>query len=225
MKGWLSSYIVGGLAGAGLAIWIVRDYYRKIADEEIASVKELYSKPWPVASETTNDSEGNSAKKESEVEEEQQVEENEDNSTYVNYANKYTGSGEADYILNTLAESQHPEDDVPVSKKKKNKGKKKGAHLIKAEDYDAYPQYRKLTVYYYLGDGKIADEEDNDELLGVDERSLGKYKDYIPDEVLDKYGFLTDDNQGTVFIRNEDISIDFQVIKDFGSLSDFMKEE
>lgn len=222
---WLGSYICGFVGGAVCSALVFRKYYRDIANDEIKSVKELYSLPNVVEPCSSNTSEGNSAEKDVKESEVGQIDydEIEAQKTYTNYTEKYSGGGEADYILNTLAESQHPEDDVPNNKK--NKKKKKGIRLIKADDYDGFPQYRKLTVYYYLGDGKIADEYDEEILKGTDDRSLGKYKDHIPDEILDKYGFLSDDNQSTVFLRNEDLSIDFMVVKDFGTFSDFNKEE
>ena len=224
---WLGSYICGFIGGAVCSVLVFRKYYRDIANDEIKSVKELYSLPYVIEPCSSKTSEGNSAEKDVEESETGQIdydeiEKQEIHTTYTNYTDKYSGGGEADYILNTLAESQHPEDD---SSNKKNKKKKKGIRLIKSEDYDGYPQYRKLTVYYYLGDGRIADEYDEEILKGTDDRSLGKYKDHIPDEILDKYGFISDDNQANVFIRNEDLGIDFMVIKDFGTFSDFNKEE
>lgn len=212
------SYILGAATGAACAFYVTRDYYRKLADEEIQSVKESLS----------NAKKAEPVKESEKVEEsvEEEPEEDPAEGKYVNYTNKYKGGGEAEFILNTLAEKEYPgKDDVEVGPKKKKDKKKKGARIIKADDYDGSPEYRKLVVYFYVGDAAIADEEDETDLVGTDGKSLGKYKDYIPEEVLNKYGFIDNDNEGTVFIRNEDIRCDFEVIKDFGTFSDFNKEE
>lgn len=213
MKKLLISYFIGAAVGAAVSAFIFKDYYKNIADEEIKSVKEMTKKKVDEFCEKHF---------EEKVEEVSDiVKEDTEKAERINYANKYKGGGEEDYILNTLAEKEYPEEKPSKPSKKKNKG----AKIIKTDDYDGYPQYRKLTVYYYLGDGVIADEEDQTELLNTAEQSLGKYSNYIPENVINKYGFLDNDDEGVVYIRNEDVRVDFEVIKDFGSFADIQREE
>ena len=209
------SYILGVAVGAGCATWIVRDYYRNVADEEIASVKETLKR-------RIDDRDKNEEVNSNDICED--CNEHSEDEGVVNYANKYKGGDESDYILNELAEKEYPKEDSALteSRNKKNK-KKKNVKVIKEEDYDAYPQYRKMVVYFFVGDNVVADEYDCDILKGEDDRPIGKFNDFIPIETLNKYGFVDNDDQGVIYIRNEELSIDFEVIKDFGTYADIMK--
>jgi len=224
----LVSYFIGAAVSAAVTGFIFKEHYSKIADEEIESVKKMAKEKLDEFSIKANDilggvvNEGESMADRSDDSECDKLSDADEGAGRVNYCNKFKGKGEVNDILNTLAEREHPEED---SGKKKNKGKKKGCKIIKADDYDSDPQYRKLTVYYYVGDGVIADEYDEEHLRGRDDRILGKYNDFIQKEVLDKFGFIGDDDQTTIFIRNDDISTDFEVIKDFGTFAELKREE
>lgn len=230
VKSVLFSYLIGVAVGGTSAVLILKDHYKRVADEEIESVKEMARKKLDEFSIKANDilggnvdGEGNSDNRSNDNTECDELTEEAEGAGRVNYSTKFKGKGEVDDILNTLAEQEYPEEDT--EKRKKNKGKRTGCKIIKVDDYDGYPQYRKLTVYYYVGDGKIADEYDEEIFRGTDDKELGKYSDYIDIKVLDKFGFIGDDDQATIFIRNEDTMTDFEVIKDFGAFAELKREE
>lgn len=218
------SYFFGAAVGSLITGYLVKDHYRRVADEEIASMKEV------MKNRVDEFCDKHFEDKINDIFEEKAVEEEEDKPSAsaepVNYAAKYRGGGEADDILDSLKDSVHPTDDGEVASvsKKKNK-KKKGARIIKVDNYDADPQYKKMVVYYYIGDDAVADEYDDDILKGGDDRVLGKVSDFVPLEVINKYGFRDNDDEAVIYIRNEDIMYDFEVIKDFGTYADIRREE
>ncbi len=224
----LVSYFVGAAISAAVTGFIFKEHYSRIADEEIESVKKMAKEKLDEFSVKANDILGGMVNEEVLMDDRpddsecDSVSDEDEGAGRINYSSKFKGKGEVDDILNTLAEQEYPGES---SGKKKNKGKKKGCKIIKADDYDSDPQYKKLTVYYYVGDGVIADEYDEDHLKGRDDRILGKYSDFIPNDILDKFGFINDDEQTTIFIRNDDISTDFEVIKDFGTFAELKREE
>lgn len=214
------SYFIGAAVGCLVTGYLTKKYYKRVADEEIESMKDVMKKRVDKFCEEKFE------EKIDDIFEEKTVEEEEDKPSAsaepVNYAAKYRGGGEVNDILDGL----HPTDDGQIAgvSKKKNK-KKKGARIIKVDNFDADPQYRKMHVYYYLGDDVVADEYDDDILRGEDDRELGKVVDYVPLEVINKFGFKDNDEEGVIYIRNEDIMYDFEVIKDFGTYADIRREE
>lgn len=195
------SYILGAGVGSLVTFVATKKYYQKIANEEIASVKESVLKRNAKLYSVEPD----------EIEESETDEETIEKMT--NYSKIYQGGGEVDGILNTLAEKEHPDDDEKPKKKSR-----KAPRIIKAEDYDSYPEYRKLTVFYFVGDGIIADEDDETELEG-----FGFYNDLVG-KCLEKYGFA-DNDETVIFVRNEQIMADFEIMKNFGTFADVRKEE
>lgn len=195
------SYILGAGVGSLVTFVATKKYYQKIANEEIASVKEAVLKRNAKLYSVEPD----------EIEESETDEETIEKMT--NYSKIYQGGGEVDGILNTLAENEHPDDDEKPKKKSR-----KAPRIIKAADYDSYPEYRKLTVFYFVGDGIIADEDDETELEG-----FGFYNDLVG-KCLEKYGFA-DNDETVIFVRNEQIMADFEIMKNFGTFADVRKEE
>ena len=202
------SYILGAGVGSLVTFVATKKYYQKIANEEIASVKESVlkknAKLYSVEPDENERLKADGVGEEPETDEE----------TMTNYSKIYQGGGEVDGILNTLAEKEHPDYDEKPPKKKS----RKAPRIIKAADYDAYPEYRKLTVFYFIGDGIIADEEDETELEG-----FGTYNDLVG-KCLEKYGFAEND-ETVIFVRNEQIMADFEIMKNFGTFADVRKEE
>ena len=203
------SYILGAGVGSLVTFVATKKYYQKIANEEIASVKEAVLKRNAKLYSVEPDE--NPQPQDDEVEESETDEETIEKMT--NYSKIYQGGGEVDGILNTLAEREHPDDDEKPKKKSR-----KAPRIIKAADYDSYPEYRKLTVFYFVGDGIIADEDDETEL-----EKLGTYNDLVG-KCLEKYGF-TDNDETVIFVRNEQIMADFEIMKNFGTFADVRKEE
>ena len=77
---------------------------------------------------------------------------------------------------------------------------------ITSDDYGKIIGYDYKELYYYKGDGIMVDE--NEDIIDNPEFLVGS--------VLDKSGFKSND-LGTIYIRNESVSSDFEVIKVLGT--------
>ena len=218
------SYFIGAVVGCLVTGYLAKSYYKRVADEEIESMKEIMKQR------VDSFCEEKFEEKIDDIFEEKTVDESADKASAsaepVNYAAKYRGGGEVNDILDEMKSNTHPTDDGEIASVSKKKGKKKkGARIIKVDNYDGDPQYKKIPVYYFLGDDIVADEYDNDILIGEDGRPLGKVVDFVPLDVINKFGFKDNDDEAVIYIRNEDIMYDFEVIKDFGTFADIKREE
>lgn len=212
----LICYFIGVAAGSGATYILLKNYYKHIADEEIASVKEVaMRRASKLYSEKAEEAIKNFEKEDVEFEED-------DDRELKNYTSCYTGGGEAEQVLSSLAEQEYPKDDEPVTKKTKKKSKK-APKIIKSDDYDADPQYRKMTLYYYVDDEVLADEAEDTEYEDMEGKKLGKYSDLVGN-CISKYGFDVND-ETVIFVRNEEIGVDFEIQKDFGAFADLKEED
>lgn len=222
VKKLMISYFFGVLAGSVATYICTKGYYKHIAEEEIASVKETVLKraeKMCFDESKKLDNALNEFNRNKSLEAEDYISEKTNFKT--DYTSLYNGVGEVDGILNTLAESEHPvDDDEKPKKKKKNKGPK----IIKAEEFDTCPEYRKISVYFYYGDGEIADDDEETVLEDDNGKKLGSYKDLIGD-CITKYGFDQNDEETVLYVRNDGVQTDFEIIKDFGSFADIKGED
>lgn len=213
----LIGYVIGAAMGSLGTYICVKDHYKKVADKEIKSVKEnILERTKAVYSVVEPKCKTDRVFDENYISEEK--EEIRAKGEPKDYTSFYKGGGEVEVVLNTLAESEHPTDDKPTSKKKK-----KNPRIIKGEEFDSGSEYRKLTVYYYIGDGVVADEEDETELEDLTGKKLGSYRDLVGN-CIGKYGFDSND-ETVIYVRNENIMVDFEIMKDFGSYEDLHRED
>ena len=83
-------------------------------------------------------------------------------------------------------------------------------YVITPEEFDTNDEYDTISLTYYEGDGVLAD--DCDEAMDDDEieRTVGY-------EALNHFGEYEDDS---VFVRNEELKTDYEILLDVGSFSD-----
>lgn len=81
-----------------------------------------------------------------------------------------------------------------------------GIYEIQYDEYGSKPGYDFKEIYYYVGDGVVVD----------DEEQFIENPDFILGNVLHDTGF-DGDNTRNIYIRNENISTDFEVMKIDGS--------
>ena len=188
MKNTLNNIIVfaAGAAIGSVVTWkLVKTKYEQIAQEEIDSVKELYSSrqgesngPKPVSEEESD---------EEDVTDDDELEEYEgliENSGYITESN--------------IDKIQNGREDV----KKMNTDK---PYVISPEEYDD-SEYEKITLYYYannvlidsLTDG-IVDKEDWEEMVGLD--FMNHFGDY-------------EEDPDTVYIANDNWLIAYEILKE-----------
>lgn len=80
---------------------------------------------------------------------------------------------------------------------------------IDYREYGSLPTFEFKELYFYQGDGTLVEAEGESEDI-IDNHS------YLVGNVLEKSGF-TKNEEKTIYVRNEYISCDFEVMKVFGS--------
>lgn len=197
MNNTLSKIIVftAGAAIGSVVTWkIVKTKYEKIAQEEIDSVKELYStKACECSSTTEEDSE--------EAEEEDQSYDDKtrpfpNRSEREEYNKLVKDSG---YKPNQTDENQNSEEDDDMDK----------PYVISPEEFGENG-YETVSLTYYEGDGVLTDDIDKP----FDEDEIAEY--VVPD-FADHFGEYEDDS---VFVRNDFMKTDFEILKDQRSYSE-----
>lgn len=120
-------------------------------------------------------------------------------------------------IYGRLAEEEHPEDDEPVDEDmddnlnaedfEKEKKIGPGPKIIKASEYGEDPKLDCKQLIYYTDDETLATEEDEivDDVSGL----IG--------DALTKYGFINNDEEDSIYVRNERRGADYEIIKVHGS--------
>lgn len=179
------AFAVGAAIGSAVTWKIVKDQYERIVQEELESIKEAFSERPVVEQESTDDS--------SDDEEDQGQ-----RSTQINWS---------DY--EDLDEDDEDEDikkyNVLVNQYNNEEGGVDSVgtkpYVISPYDYGELDDYYQIELTYYA-DGILEDDEYNivddiDELIGED--SLNTFGEYEDD---------------SVFVRNERLRTDFQILKD-----------
>lgn len=197
MNNTLSKIIVftAGAAVGSVVTWkIVKTKYEKIAQEEIDSVKELYSAKVCECSSTTEE-------ESEEAEEEDQSYDDEtkpfpDRSEREEYNKLVKDSG---YKPNQTDENQNSEEDDDMDK----------PYVISPDEFGENG-YETVSLTYYEGDGVLTDDIDKP----FDEDEIAEY--IVPD-FADHFGEYEDDS---VFVRNDFMKTDFEILKDQRSYSE-----
>lgn len=88
------------------------------------------------------------------------------------------------------------------------KNKKKRPFIIKSEEFGHCEGYGEETLYYYLDDGALVNEKDEE----IDEYEL------MIGNALTKYGFDTNDEH-SIYVRNPNLEMDYEIIKVYQAFS------
>lgn len=195
------TFIFGAGIGAAGSWYFLKNYYDQKTQEEINSVKELYSK-----------------KNEEKIEEKTEIEEEKevDLKEYYSIA-KEKGYVKTDYNAISKKDISSEEtleeegEDVDISEPSEESNQKE-PYVIYPEEYGERENYKTLSLVYY-SDGVLADEQDNvisdddvAETVGIDfAKHIGDYED------------------DAVHIRNEYLQSDYEILVDIRSWSDILK--
>ena len=191
------AFVAGAAVGVAASWRVLDTKYKKLADKEIASVKELfYSKPV----------ENNEEPDESEEEKfEQSPEEDfteEEKKEYTNIASSYTN-----YATKSVVEE---EPNVEIIDSEPN------VEITDSEPYVISPvelgdcDYDVIDLIYYEGDNTLTDEEDE---------IINDVGELIGWESLEHFGEYEDDS---VCVRNDIRKVDYEVLLDVRKYSEVM---
>lgn len=177
-------------AGIGSAVtWkLLKTKYEQIAQEEIDSVKEVYSKRASVAA--------NPKPIEGEGVEGKHIPEKPD---LMEYAAKLKEEGYMDYSTNSKEEQKEKEEKEPYTSDMDGYSYDEEPYVITPEHFGEYDDYdtQILTLY---NDGYLVDDDDN-EIVDI--------ADVVGEDFKEHIGDFEDD---AVHIRNEKYKTDFEVL-------------
>lgn len=190
-------FAVGAAIGSAATWKFVKDKYEKIAQEEIESVKKVFSDRFNISDEETSSEESNEEMSEEDPvsdcrkicwEELEDLDPSElDEEEYQADLIEYEG------IANNYKEGGA--DNMPTSEPRE-------PYVIEPIEFGELDDYKTFELTYYE-DG-ILEDEDYD-IVKNPEEILGPY-------ALGSFGEYEDDS---VFVRNERLRADFQILKDY----------
>ena len=191
------AFVAGAAVGVAASWRVLDTKYKKLADKEIASVKELfYSKPV----ENNEESDESEEKKFEQSPEEDFTEE--EKKEYTNIASNYTN-----YATKSVVEE---EPDVKITDIEPN------VKITDSEPYVISPvelgdcDYDVIDLIYYEGDNTLTDEEDE---------IINDVGELIGWESLEHFGEYEDDS---VCVRNDIRKVDYEVLLDVRKYSEVM---
>ena len=169
--GYIFAFSLGAAAGVAVSWRILKKKYEHIANEEIASVKEYFSKRAAVNEQTQPE------KNEESEEKDDSEPSDEDVTSYTRLARKY----------GDISPERKEEKDMPP-------------YVIPPEEFGE-KDYPMVSLTYY-SDGVLAD--------GLDQ-PVDDVEGTVGVESLSHFGEYEDDS---VFVRNDDLGIDYEILRD-----------
>ena len=189
----IAAFIFGVAVGSGATWYFLKDKYEKLAQEEIDSVKKVFSKR---NQDISNDSED-------EKPEEDQAEPAD--STLIKYERGLNALDYTSYSAETPATEEkqvEEETEEPV-----NDG---SPYVIPPEEFGMEDDYDQISLTYF-SDHILTDE--NNELVEEVDRVIGF-------DSLNHFGEYEDDS---VFVRNDRLKCDYEILLDQRRYSDVLK--
>lgn len=196
-------FSAGLLAGGGGTCYFWKKYYEQRANEEIESVKAVFTfkkSDIPVVDDPNNpkDDKGDNVNPTGNFFVGPNPGEPVDYSTF--YESKVVPATETNPLINDKLEAEMAKNESPTEKQK--------PYFITEDDYtDSEPGYDKLSCTYYVPDRVLVDDLSR-EVVEVDT---------VGEENLD---FLARSTNEIVYVRNDNISCDFEVMRSIDSIED-----
>lgn len=119
----------------------------------------------------------------------------------VNYAAKLQEEGYTNYTEHSKKNTEEKKDDTMPNE----------PYVISPDNYGENDNYTQISLVYYAGDGVLADDED--EVVEDIEATVGE-------DFAEHFGEYEDDS---VFIRNDRLRCDYEILRDNRSFSDVVE--
>ena len=182
-------FAVGAAIGSAVTYKVVKDRYEQIVQEEIESVKEAFSDRLANLQDQVDDYVTADAAEEWADRTKQvnwpELEDVEDDNSYEDDLNEYAR------ILNEYTKEEGGAKDMT-----------KEPYVISPYDFGELDGYRQIELTYYA-DGTLEDENYD---------IVTDYEEVIGRDSLNTFGEYEDD---AVFVRNDHLQTDFQILKDY----------
>lgn len=196
-----AGFALGAASGAVGAWYILKKRYEEQAQEEIDSVKEMYSRKL--------------AEKNTELKERFDISGNDENELRFEQEVIETEKEEAEELIEKLdytrySEKEKPEKTVKEPVEPKMLGKE-GPYVISPEEFGELDDYEQVELTYFAD--KVITDDQFDIVENVD--------DVIGFESLAHIGEYGED---TVLVRNDALKCDYEVIRDLRKYSDVLED-
>lgn len=187
-------FLAGATVGAAATWLCLRRYYEQITQEEIDSVKAAFAERKPVIA--------NIAKNEKSNEKQEENQHKADiaklKPDLVNYAAKLQEEGYTNYTEHSKKNTEEKKDEPMPNE----------PYVISPDDYGENDNYTQISLVYYAGDRVLADDEDE---------VVEDIEDTVGEDFAEHFGEYEDDS---VFIRNDRLRCDYEILRDNRSFSD-----
>lgn len=191
-------FLAGATVGSAV-MWIcLRRYYEQIAQEEIDSVKAAFAERKLVNTNIAKNNKSN--EKQEENQHEADITELKPN--LVNYAAKLREEGYTNYTEHSKKNTEEKKDGSMPNE----------PYVITPDNYGENDNYTLITLFYYAGDSVLADDED--EVVEDIEGTVGE-------DFAEHFGEYENDS---VFIRNDRLRCDYEILRDNRSFSDVTED-
>lgn len=191
-------FVAGASIGAGVAYVVTKKRYEQIVEEELESMKEYILNGLQETEDEVSAT--------SEVYQDERVVPF--NPRYKKILGQYSGDIEASKAMADVVEVERDEEEDYEEYEQKsyasNQYKKENPYVISIEEFsEEMDHYDKVTVYFYEDDEVLADE--NEEVITDMDGTVGR----------DNMGFFGEGSNDpeVVYIRNEKLEIDYEVIR------------
>ena len=115
-----------------------------------------------------------------------------------NYAAKLQEEGYTNYTEHSKKNTEEKKDEPMPNE----------PYVISPDDYGENDNYTQISLVYYAGDGVLADDEDE---------VVEDIEDTVGEDFAEHFGEYEDDS---VFIRNDRLRCDYEILRDNRSFSD-----
>lgn len=179
-------FILGAVVGSTATYLYLDKKYKQISQDEIDSVKEVFSK-----------------REEDNVTEKKKVDNSKEKPNIVEYANTLKKQGYT---------TSRNYSDITDEKSKKEIVITQEPYVIAPEDFGDIDDYDTISLIYY-SDKILADEE---------EELVEDINNVVGFDSLTRFGEYEDDS---VFVRNDRLRIDYEILRDPQKYSDIIKRK
>ena len=196
----LVTFAMGAAIGSVATWYFAKTKYEQIAQEEIDSVKEVFSKKH---GDDSNKSGANTDVSDDDHISEKKAAQAREKPDIIEYAAKLNSEGYTNY--------SNMEFSMPEVETEKTMNTEK-PYVISPDEFDEMDDYETISLTYY-SDNVLADDmdelvEDADDVVGADFAShFGEYED------------------DSVFVRNDRLKADYEILRDERNYSDVRKSK
>ena len=204
-KSAIFTFIAGAALGSGATWYFMKKQCDQRIQEEVDSVKAVFTVPKVSVYEGPNDSD-----------EEKKMEEKhsaiEDKPDVVEYARKLSQSGYTNYSKPDISEEEDEEEEILPPPADVNDDPQDKPYVISPDEFGEFDDYTAIGLTFYAD--HILTDENDDPIEDVD--------DVIGVESLNHFGEYEDDS---LHVRNDRLKCDYEILLDQRNYSDVVKSK